>query len=251
MCGRGAEPRPFRFGELPLRLGRRPQEHRPRRHDRARADQGKAASHNEPQRRAGVGSERPPVEITGIDDPVVREELRTALSAGHGVFRNFKDILRSHPEIERLWYSFKDREMRNIVLEWYNSLRDFWGLERIGSEPEETEEIVSHDFSFREADQNDEVAVDVLLTSIEDEIAESLAPGLSDAIEELSARISDPDDGAGECVIVADSPEAHGELRPGGPPLALANPGSQWLRVVGHGNRAVEEAEPGTPVARP
>jgi GNAT superfamily N-acetyltransferase len=148
--------------------------------------------------------------VSQLRNPVVREELRTALSAGHGVFRNFKDILRSHAEIERLWYSFKDREMRNIVLEWYNTLRDFWGLERIGSEPEETDEIVSHDFSFRESNPNDEVALDVLLTSLEDEIAESLAPGLADAIGELCERISDPDDGAGECAIVADSPE--GEL---------------------------------------
>lgn len=148
--------------------------------------------------------------VSQLRNPLVREELRTALSSGHGVFRNFKDILRSHPEIERLWYAFKDREMRNIVLEWYNTLRDFWGLERVGSEPEETDEIVSHDFSFRASDPNDEVSLDVLLTALEDEIAEGLAPGLSDAIGELCDRISDTGDGEGECAIVADSPE--GEL---------------------------------------
>jgi len=58
-----------------------------------------------------------------LRNPVVREELRSALSAGHGVFRNFKNILRGHPEVERLWYQFKERELRRIVFDWYNSLR--------------------------------------------------------------------------------------------------------------------------------
>jgi len=73
--------------------------------------------------------------VAQLRNPLVREELRDALSAGQGVFRNFKNILKGHPEVERLWYQYKEREMRSIVLDWYNSLRDYWGLERIGAEP--------------------------------------------------------------------------------------------------------------------
>ena len=33
--------------------------------------------------------------------------------------------------------------MRREILEWYNALREEWGLERLGEEPEETEVLES------------------------------------------------------------------------------------------------------------
>ncbi len=147
--------------------------------------------------------------VAQLRNPVVREELRTALAAGHGVFRNFKNILKSHPEIERLWYQFKEREMKNIVLEWYNSLRDFWGLDHVGVEPEETGEIVSQDFTFRIYADADEEDLNVLLDSIDVEIAGMLPGGLSEAITDLWDRIrgDGTDVSDGECVFVAESGE--------------------------------------------
>lgn len=127
--------------------------------------------------------------VAQLRNPLVREELRTALSSGHGVFRNFKNILKAHGEVERLWYQFKEREMRNIVHEWYNGLRDFWGLERIGPEPEETGEIVSQDFNFRLSTLADEEQLDVLLASVEREIAGNMPAELWGAIEELMGRV--------------------------------------------------------------
>jgi ribosomal protein S18 acetylase RimI-like enzyme len=148
--------------------------------------------------------------VAQLRNPVVCEELRSALGSGHGVFRKFKDILKAHPEVERLWHLFKDREMKNLVLEWYNSLRDFWGLERIGAEPDETEDIVSHDFLFREYENEDEIAYETLIDSVEREVDESLSPGLSDAMDELRARISDGFDSEGQYAVVALTPD--GEL---------------------------------------
>lgn len=145
--------------------------------------------------------------VAQLRNPIVREELRFALSSGHGVFRNFKNILKAHPEIERLWYQFKERELRSIVLGWYNGLRDFWGLDRIGPEPEETGEIVSDDFLLRPYEGDDENQLAILLTTIEREIAAAFPPELADAIDELWGRIRGPDEGGTEHIIVAEGAE--------------------------------------------
>jgi GNAT superfamily N-acetyltransferase len=84
-------------------------------------------------------------------NPLIREELSGALGQGRGVFRAFKNVLAAHPEAEGRWFSFKTREMRREIQEWYNALREEWGLERIGNEPEETDDLVFEDFRFREA----------------------------------------------------------------------------------------------------
>jgi GNAT superfamily N-acetyltransferase len=144
--------------------------------------------------------------VSQLRNPIAREELRSALSSGHGVFRSFKNILREHPEIERLWYLYKEREMRKIVHEWYNGLRDFWGLERIGPEPEETGEIVSQDFAFREAAIGDDPSLASLVAAVRLELAATMNGDLWDAVEELTARVRGADDGS-EYRVVAENSE--------------------------------------------
>ena len=85
----------------------------------------------------------------GFRNPLVREELSSALSQGRGVFRAFKNSLSRYPEAEKLWFSFKEKEMRREIIRWYNGLREEWGLEKIGMEPEETADLVLEDFRFR------------------------------------------------------------------------------------------------------
>lgn len=84
--------------------------------------------------------------VDSLRNPVFRERLREALSSGRGVFRNFKNILKEREDIQRLWFQFKEREMRAQVVEWYNQLCEALGYARIGPEPEETEELVLSDF---------------------------------------------------------------------------------------------------------
>jgi ribosomal protein S18 acetylase RimI-like enzyme len=79
----------------------------------------------------------------------VREELTSALSLGRGVFRAFKDTLGRHPEAEKLWFAYKDKEMKREIIRWYNGLREEWGIEKIGMEPEDTDDLVLEDFRFR------------------------------------------------------------------------------------------------------
>ncbi|MDR0910903.1 MAG: GNAT family N-acetyltransferase [Spirochaetaceae bacterium] len=83
-----------------------------------------------------------------LKNPIIQNKLRAALDRGKGVFRAFKDVLAEYPEAEQLWYSFKEREMRKVVLDWYNAMRETWGLEKIGLEPEDTDDLIFEDFKF-------------------------------------------------------------------------------------------------------
>lgn len=91
-----------------------------------------------------------------LHNPLAREELRTVLVSGRGVFRNFKNVLKSYPEVERKWHFFKDARMRERMMEWYNGLRESWGLERLEEgevfSDEETDELLQDDFEFYEYD---------------------------------------------------------------------------------------------------
>jgi GNAT superfamily N-acetyltransferase len=89
--------------------------------------------------------------VAGLRNPIVRDELRRALGAGKGVFRQFKNALKSRAEVERLWHGFKDREMKKIVYEWFNQILELRGLARLELPSEEsTEELILSDFTLAE-----------------------------------------------------------------------------------------------------
>ncbi len=46
----------------------------------------------------------------------LRGELEEVLSSGSGVFRRFKSVLKTYPAEERLWFRFKQREMRQTAV---------------------------------------------------------------------------------------------------------------------------------------
>ncbi|MCR5623064.1 MAG: UPF0158 family protein [Treponema sp.] len=94
----------------------------------------------------------------GLHSPLAREDLKRALNGGRGVFRRFKDAIKFYPEVERKFFVFKENRMKARVVEWYNGLRESWGMEKLefsGSDAlEETEELVLNDFIFREYDSS-------------------------------------------------------------------------------------------------
>ncbi|GAB1482098.1 hypothetical protein MASR2M78_09130 [Treponema sp.] len=94
-----------------------------------------------------------------LKNPLVREELSNALDRGRGVFRAFKNTLSVRPEVEKLWFSYKDKAMRRAIVDWYNGLCQEWGIKRIGLEPEETVDLVLEDFLFRDALTDDAEAI--------------------------------------------------------------------------------------------
>ena len=86
--------------------------------------------------------------VTSLDNPAYREQLSRALTMGKGVFRAFKDTLKENKEIEKLWFDYKERRLRGVIVSWYNANREARGLAKLPVEPEETEELVMSDFSF-------------------------------------------------------------------------------------------------------
>lgn len=91
---------------------------------------------------------------SGAGDPIARNELHAALTRGRGVFRAFKTALEAYPDMERRWFDFKRASMAKRIHAWYDEARTARGLERLGPEPEEADDLLSDDFSFRLADRD-------------------------------------------------------------------------------------------------
>jgi len=111
----------------------------------------------------------------GFRNPLIREELSSALGRGRGVFRAFKNVLGRYPEAEKLWFSFKEKELRREIIRWYNGLREEWGIEKIGMEPEDTEDLVLEDFSFRPFKDEDILPAEALHRDCLEELEKNLA----------------------------------------------------------------------------
>jgi len=85
----------------------------------------------------------------GVADPLARVELRAALDRGRGVFKAFKQALEALPELERRWFAFKETALRRRIAEWYDEARVARGLERLGPEPEDSDDLLDDDYAFR------------------------------------------------------------------------------------------------------
>ena len=81
--------------------------------------------------------------------PSVQGELREVLANGRGVFKNYKTVLKQYPHIEKRFSAFKKQKMRSVVYEWYNALRDSWGLEKLSQDFEDYNELIQEDFEFQ------------------------------------------------------------------------------------------------------
>jgi ribosomal protein S18 acetylase RimI-like enzyme len=128
-----------------------------------------------------------------LKNPVIRYELSAALNVKKGVFRSFKNALERYPEAEKLWYKFKERKMKDEVTAWYNALREEWGLEPVGGEPEDISFIVSEDFIFREGKEGDAPDIAALRQFCVNELKENAQA----CISETQAPFNLPD---GVCI---------------------------------------------------
>jgi len=85
-----------------------------------------------------------------LKNPIARQELTAALNKNKGVFRAFRNVLEQYGEVEKMWLRYKDQKIRSRIIGWYNALREEWGLEPVGVEPEDTSSLVLEDFTFKE-----------------------------------------------------------------------------------------------------
>ncbi len=144
--------------------------------------------------------------VSSLNNPVFQESLRKVLSGGRGVFRNFKNILKERKEVEQLWYNFKEKEMRQVVIEWYNLLCEKWGCEKIGPEPDETEDLVLSDFVFTDnIDKHNDLVTELDRKAF----TENLAAYPSDYVEDLYNKSRKDRDISGEnnFILCTETPE--------------------------------------------
>jgi hypothetical protein len=64
---------------------------------------------------------------SSVTNKHLREKLEIALD-GKGAFSRFKNVISDYPEEEKKWFMFKDKRMREDVMEWLHEL----GIEPIG-----------------------------------------------------------------------------------------------------------------------
>ncbi len=92
--------------------------------------------------------------VNNLHSPIAHDRLQEALHSGRGVFKNFRSVLKDYPEIDKRWHIFKHRIMSARINDWYNSLREIWGLEKLDQFSESDESLVHDDFSFKEYDSD-------------------------------------------------------------------------------------------------
>ena len=134
--------------------------------------------------------------VASLKNPPVCEELRGILKSGQGVFRKFKNVLKEHPDVERLWFSFKEHEMKQVILSWFDDLRELWGLERLELEPEENDEELLHDdFLFRLADSSGEQAEITCKGELLKEFDDFYGKDLGEVLAEQWEKVNDSSNG--------------------------------------------------------
>lgn len=109
--------------------------------------------------------------VNQLHSPLAREELQNVLHSGRGVFKNFRNVLKEYPEIDKRWHIFKYRMMSARINEWYNSLREIWGLEKLDQFSETDEALVHDDFSFKEYNSSSDdkrILLNISATSFDD-----------------------------------------------------------------------------------
>ena len=97
--------------------------------------------------------------VNQLHSPLAHDELQNVLHSGRGVFKNFREVLKNYPEIDKRWHIFKYRTMEARINEWYNSLREIWGLEKLDKLSETDENLVHDDFSFKDFEMSDKKAI--------------------------------------------------------------------------------------------
>lgn len=90
--------------------------------------------------------------VKQLHAPLAHDELQNVLHSGRGVFKGFRNVLKNYPDIDKRWHIYKHRIMSARVNEWYNSLREIWGLEKLDQLMESDDALVHDDFSFKEYD---------------------------------------------------------------------------------------------------
>lgn len=160
--------------------------------------------------------------VRTIRSPGARHDLAAALNRGRGVFKAFKAALAAYPEVERAFHDHKAKVMRSVIRSWYDELREAKGLERLGSEPEDNEDLIEGELGIRiaaAAEARDllfdlcQAATDEALELLPEVLAEYEGALLEEAFEAEDWIGAWIDDGEGGAIAGAAARRIHGEGR--------------------------------------
>ena len=86
--------------------------------------------------------------VTHLNSPLAHEALQEVLHSGRGVFKNFRNVIKDYPEVEKKWHIYKNKNLMCYINNWYNNLREVWGLEKLDYVSESDDNLIHDDFSF-------------------------------------------------------------------------------------------------------
>ena len=158
--------------------------------------------------------------VAAVSNRHFRQQLRVALATGKGVFRSFKNVLKQSRDLEWRWYRFKEKEMRRVVVDWYNQEREAAGLERLGPEPEETDDLTISDFVVVAATPMHLDGAHVADVEALMELRQAPVQGLGSYLEQRRCELAAP----GSHLVVACAP--HDEVV--GMAWARASDAGEW-----------------------
>jgi predicted N-acetyltransferase YhbS len=120
--------------------------------------------------------------VSNLNSPLAHEALQEVLHSGRGVFRNFRNVIKDYPEVEKRWHIYKNNKMMCYINNWYNNLREVWGLEKLDYVPESDDSLIHDDFSFTAYTQENKKELISLMNAAFRERNENLSQELSQAI---------------------------------------------------------------------
>ena len=120
--------------------------------------------------------------VSNLNSPLAHEALQEVLHSGRGVFRNFRNVIKDYPEVEKRWHIYKNNKMMCYINNWYNNLREVWGLEKLDYVPESDDSLIHDDFSFTAYTQENKKELLLHMNAAFRERNENLSPELSQAI---------------------------------------------------------------------
>lgn len=118
-----------------------------------------------------------------LKNPILKDELTRVLNSGHGVFRKFKNVLKNYPEVEKVWFSFKKGEMKDHIINWYNQVREYAGLDQLLEDSlDDDEDILGFDFTIVAPQAED---FDFLLNSDKEGVKELYSAYPEDVVNDI------------------------------------------------------------------
>ena len=120
--------------------------------------------------------------VANLNSPLAHEALQEVLHSGRGVFRNFRNVIKDYPEVEKKWHIYKNNKMMCYINNWYNNLREVWGLEKLDYVPESDDSLIHDDFSFTAYSQENKKELLLHMNAAFRERNENLSQELSQAI---------------------------------------------------------------------